>query len=162
MTLATELGELTKYFRRSCEGQFPAPGAPLEDNAIPENVGQLLVATLATVRTLQEEQHAVRSDIAELKLLMQAHTQQWNRDMGLLGECFTELPTIQMMEPMFKKVGELVLDTTSEVQAARESIQQLVAQGVETLQSRVGSSFTVPNQVSITVTSATAINLEFI
>ena len=104
----------------------------------------------------------MHSDIAELKLLIQAHTQQWNRDMGLLGDCFTELPSIQMMEPMFKKVGELVLDTTSEVQAARENIQQLVAQGVERLQSRVGRSFTVPDQVSITVTSATLINLEFI
>ena len=56
MSLATELGELTRYFRRGSEGQFPAPGAPLEDDVIPENVDQLLVATLVAIRSLQEEQ----------------------------------------------------------------------------------------------------------
>ena len=56
MSLAMELGELTRYFRRGSEGQFPAPGPPLEDDVIPENVDQLLVATLVAIRSLQEEQ----------------------------------------------------------------------------------------------------------
>ncbi len=59
MSLATELGELTKYFRRVSEEEFPAPGAPFEEDSIPENVGQLFVANLVAVRTLQEELHTV-------------------------------------------------------------------------------------------------------
>ncbi len=142
MTLATELGELTKYFRPGSEGQFSAPGALSEHDLIPENVGQLFAATLVGIRSLQEGQHAIRSDIAELRLILDAQSQQWKRDMRLTRECFNELPSMRMMEPMFRYIGALVLDTTHEVQDARESIQQLIAQGAETLD-RV--SITVPS-----------------
>ena len=148
MNLTTELGELSKYLRRDSAGLFPAPSAPLEDNATPENVDQLLVATLVAVRSLREEQHMVRSDIAELKLLVQAQSQRWERDMGAVGGYLNDLPTATMMEPVFKKVGELVLDTTSEVKDARASIEQLIAQGIEKLQSGVGGSARAGNHYS--------------
>ena len=60
--------------------------------------------------------------------------------MGAVGGYLNDLPTATMMEPVFKKVGELVLDTTSEVKDARASIEQLIAQGIEKLQLGVGGS----------------------
>ena len=101
----------------------------------------------------------MHSDIAELKQFVHAQAQCWDHHMRIIGECFTELLTTRMMEPMFKTVGELVLDTTSEVQAARATIQDLIAQGTETLQSRVGGS---PGTVSNTITSRIMTNLYFI
>lgn len=100
MGLSTELGDLTKYLETDKSTNFPAPGTAVEDGAAPETVGELLVALLATVRAVKDEQHSVRADIREVKLLVEAESIKRAHDIERFDHAVQQMPGMAIGEQL--------------------------------------------------------------
>lgn len=109
MGLSTELGDLMKYLETDKSTNFPAPGTAVEDGAAPETVGELLVALLATVRAVKDEQHSVRADIREVKLLVEAESIKRAHDIERFDHAVQQMPGMAIGEQLMVQ-GEALLN----------------------------------------------------
>lgn len=133
LDLSSGLGDLAAYFETEGSTDFPAAGSLVENSAIPETVGELLVALLSTVRYVKEGQLSLQEDIREQYNLMQdestRRTEQAKVFAIALDDLSTGPPARRIMEAghsFLQDIGKMVHTSAEQMQELKCAMEEQI------------------------------------